>query len=204
MSTTPRQIRITLLGVGILLVAGIVATAAFFSFSSTTSFCTSCHEMNVHKEELAQSPHAKDYDESAIDCADCHLPRGLGPRYLSVKTYLGVKDVFVHFTESPDSIDRRHSQPVARRFVDDASCQACHDDLYKDAKKEKDISEIGKLAHDNYNGKDGKSYRLCVDCHTNMAHLPSFDRRLDINQEFAAKLVAAEQLVAAEEQGGAQ
>lgn len=182
----------------IFVLCGVGVAGAMLSVTSSTRFCLTCHEMKPYQEELAMSPHAKDADGNPIGCADCHLPRGIGPRYLAVKTYSGLKDVYVHFTEAPQSLDRRELQPVARRFVDDASCIRCHEDLYKDAKGKAPISSLGKIAHDSYNGLDGKTYRNCAECHVNIAHLPVFDRRLDINREFANKLAAQGQ------QGGAQ
>lgn len=188
-----RQYRIIALVAGLCLVIGVGAASAIFSMTSSTEFCTSCHEMALYKTELALSPHAKDYDGKPMDCKQCHIPPGFGPRYASVKTYLGVKDLYVHFVDNPQTLDRQALQPAARRFVDDGSCLSCHEDLYKNAKKDGPISTVGKISHDAYRGLDGKTYRSCADCHPNMAHLPVFDRRLDINKEFAAKIAASEQ-----------
>lgn len=197
--TTPvRQYGAIAAVAGFFLIIGVGVTGAMLSITSSTRFCLTCHEMNVHQQELALSPHAKDADGNAIGCSQCHLPRGVGPRYFAVKTYSGLKDVYVHFNEAPQNLDRRALQPVARRFVDDASCMKCHDDLYKDAKNKGPISALGKVAHDSYNGLDGKTYRNCVGCHVNIAHLPVFDRRLDVNKDFAKKIAAQGQ------NGGAQ
>jgi nitrate/TMAO reductase-like tetraheme cytochrome c subunit len=168
-----------------------------FTLRSTSSmeFCSSaCHEMKIYAEELTYSPHAKDADGKPIACAQCHIPAGYGPDYLAVKTYSGLKDVYIHVTEKPDSLNRIALQPVARRFVDDDNCLACHADLYKDAKGEKPVSELGKLAHNAYLGKDGKTKSGCAGCHVNMAHLPEFDRRLDVNKEFAERIEKREAL----------
>ncbi len=163
--------------------------------TSTMSFCSSaCHEMGVYAEEIRYSPHAKDADGKPIACAQCHIPAGFGPAYLAVKTYSGLKDIYVHVTEAPDSLNRVMLQPVARRFVDDANCLKCHADLYKDAKGEKPVSELGKLAHDAYLGKNGQAKSNCAGCHVNMAHLPEFDRRLDVNKKFAERIQKREAL----------
>lgn len=165
-----------------------IAVLSFaMSATSSTTFCLSCHEMESYKDELAFSTHAVDEDGKGIECNQCHLPRGIGPRYLAVKTYSGIKDIYVHFIQQPEELDRKNLQTVARRFVDDASCLKCHEDLYVNAKGDGPISDIGRVSHDAYNGKDGVSYRNCVACHVNIAHLPKFDRRLDINQEFAER-----------------
>lgn len=163
-------------------------TAYSLKATSTVEFCTSCHEMKLHQEELKFSTHAKDKDGKEITCSNCHIPAGYGPRYLSVKIYSGVKDLFVHFTENPESIDRGRQQLVARRFLDDANCLSCHEDLYKDAKGEKEVSKEGRLAHDSYMGKNGQARSNCAGCHINIAHLPEFDRRLHVNKEFAERI----------------
>lgn len=187
MDEKKRNYRAALIG-GIALVALLAVTAFSLKATSTVEFCTSCHEMKVHAEELKYSTHAKDKDGKAIICSDCHIPAGYGPRYLSVKIYSGMKDLYVHFVEQPESVNRAEQQPVARRFLDDANCLRCHEDLYKDAKGEKEVSREGRLAHDAYLGKNGQARSNCAGCHINIAHLPEFDRRLDVNKEFAERI----------------
>ena len=148
--------------------------------------------MLPNAEELKYSANAKDKDGKEITCSDCHIPAGYGPRYLSVKIYSGMKDLFVHFVEQPESVNRAEQQTVARRFVDDANCLRCHEDLYKDAKGENAISALGKISHDAYLGKNGQAKSNCAGCHINMAHLPEFDRRLEVNKEFASRILKQE------------
>ncbi|MDL2316200.1 NapC/NirT family cytochrome c [Desulfovibrio sp. OttesenSCG-928-A18] len=181
------------------ILGGVVVLCAVSAFAlqatSTYEFCSAtCHEMNVHAEELRFSSHAKDKDGKRIDCVQCHIPAGFGPRYFSVKTYSGLKDLYVHFFGDPDNLYRAELQPVARRFIDDANCLACHADLSLDAKGEKPISAIGKLAHDAYQGKNGQARSNCAGCHINLAHLPEFDRRLTVNTEFTSRILHKEAL----------
>lgn len=179
--------RAALIG-GIALAALFAVSAYGLKATSTVEFCTSCHEMKVHAEELKYSTHAKDKDGKDIGCSDCHIPAGYGPRYLSVKIYSGMKDLYVHFVEQPGSVNRAAQQLVARRFLDDANCLRCHEDLYKDAKGEKQISREGQLAHDAYLGKNGQARSNCAGCHINIAHAPEFDRRLEVNKEFVKRI----------------
>jgi nitrate/TMAO reductase-like tetraheme cytochrome c subunit len=144
--------------------------------------------MGVHREELRSSAHARDKDGKEIGCAQCHIPPGFGPRYMAVKTYSGIKDVFVHLVNSPVILDRAALQSAARRFVDDDNCRGCHTDLYRDAKGEKEISDIGGISHDAYLGKNGQAKSNCAGCHVNIAHLPEFDRRLEVNRAFAGRI----------------
>jgi nitrate/TMAO reductase-like tetraheme cytochrome c subunit len=144
--------------------------------------------MAVYRTELGSSAHALDKEGNEIGCARCHIPAGFGPRYMAVKIRSGVKDVFVHLVRAPASLDRAGLQAVARRFADDDNCRACHADLYKDARGEKEISEIGGISHDAYLGKNGQAKSNCAGCHANIAHLPEFDRRLEVNRAFADRI----------------
>ncbi len=170
------------------LVVVIAGAAIPLAQSSTTEFCMSCHEMRRYQDELKKSPHAVDKDKQPIGCQQCHVPNSIGLRYLTVKVVLGFKDIWVHQFGDPENLDRRAMQPVARRFVVDENCLACHQDLTKDARGEKKISPIGELCHQAYLQENGNTKRGCVGCHFNMAHLPEFDRRYFFNQEFAKRL----------------
>jgi nitrate/TMAO reductase-like tetraheme cytochrome c subunit len=187
-----RQYRVALLALGVFVVCcGITGYA--LHVTSSTDFCMSCHEMKPYLKELRFSSHAKDKDGNEIGCGQCHIPLGVGPRFLAVKLYSGVKDVAVHFWSKPDSLNRVHAQEAARRFVDDATCLVCHQDMYKNAKNNAPVSEYGRLAHDAYLGKNGNTKRNCAGCHINLAHLPAFDRWLQINAAFTSRLQQEEE-----------
>ncbi len=165
----------------------LILVSKSFQSTSSTEFCMSCHEMKNYKDELEKSSHAVDKDKKPIQCKHCHIPDELTHKYLATKLLFGIKDMAVHYLGDPENLDRRQMQNFARRFIPDENCLGCHQDLYKDA-KDKKISEIGRLAHDAYSGKNGNTKRNCAGCHFNMAHLPEFDRRFAFNAEFAKKL----------------
>ncbi len=167
--------------------AGAVFVPVSMSKTSRTEYCVSCHEMKRHSEEIKQSKHAVDKDKKPIECAQCHIPNEVGFKYVATKTVLGMKDLFVHYFGDPDRLNRRGMQHIARRFIPDENCLACHQDLYKNTKDQK-ISDIGKLCHEAYLGINGATKRNCAGCHFNMAHLPEFDRRYFFNAEFAQRL----------------
>lgn len=170
-------------------VAGLtVLVSGGVAWTSSTTFCLSCHEMRVHSAELALSSHAKDADGQPIGCADCHIPNANIARMLAAKTWLGVKDVWVHNVEGAENLNRAAMQPVARRFTDDRNCRACHQDLMRNAKNDGPNSLEGQLSHANYLGENGQSRSGCVGCHINLAHLPPFDARIPSNAKFAARL----------------
>lgn len=175
---------------GLIVLAVILVGGVAFAFQATSSneFCISCHEMKRHLTELEKSPHAVDKDKKPIKCVQCHLPYDVGPTYVVVKTYLGVKDVLVHnFGDPENDFYRAELQVSARKFIDDKACRSCHEDLMKTT-KDKPISLEGKLAHEAYLGKNGCTDKGCADCHHNMAHLPDFDRRYTVNAKFSANL----------------
>ena len=82
----------------VLVVLVLAGTAIGVHVTSSTSFCLSCHEMRVHQQELALSPHAQDARGNAIECVQCHIPSTNIVRMLSAKTWLGTKDLWVHAT----------------------------------------------------------------------------------------------------------
>jgi nitrate/TMAO reductase-like tetraheme cytochrome c subunit len=173
---------------GAVVAACIAVVSAGVKFTSTTEFCLSCHEMRVYQDELKLSSHAKDADGKEISCSQCHIPAGNVVRMLGAKTWMGLLDLWVHTVEGGEDLDRAAMQPVARRFTDDANCLACHEDLGQNAKKDGPVSHEGRLAHDNYLGKNGQARSGCVGCHQNLAHLPVFDERIPQNQTFAQKI----------------
>lgn len=168
----------------------VILTASGYGLRVTSSqqFCLSCHEMSPQAEEIRYSSHALNAEKQPITCAECHLPAAFGPRFVAVKIYSGLKDLAMHFFLPDDGLRRAALQPTARRFMDDGNCLRCHADLYKKADGKESVSELGRLAHDSYLGKNGQAGSNCAGCHINLAHLPQFDRRLDVNTKFASRL----------------
>lgn len=182
----PRK-RVWIIGC-VIFVACAALAGGGVAYTSSTDFCLSCHEMRVYQEEMRFSSHAKDAQGQAIGCRQCHIPSGNIARMLGAKAWLGIRDVWVHSVDGGDDLNRAAMQPVARRFTDDANCRACHQNLTKNAKNDGPVSEEGRLAHENYEGKNGQSRSGCVGCHRNLAHLPVFDERIPANHTFAQKI----------------
>lgn len=184
----PLKYLFILLGAAVIILLMSIAMAR----TSTTDYCTSCHEMEKYKAELEKSSHAVDKDKNPIQCRQCHIPNSIGPKYLTVKSFFGIKDLVVHNFGNTENLDRRKMQAFARRFIPDENCLGCHNDLNKDKKGNK-ISEIGRLCHEAYQKKNGTTKQGCAGCHYNMAHLPKFDRRFFFNEEFAKRLPLQEE-----------
>ena len=165
----------------------IVLISVTMARTSSMDFCLSCHEMERYKTELEKSSHAVDEDKKAMECRQCHIPNQFGLKYLTVKTVSGLRDMWVHNFGDPKNLDRRALQDTARRFIVDDNCRHCHQDLFKTVKHEP-LSEIGRLSHEAYLGRNGNTKRGCAGCHFNMAHLPDFDRRYTFNAQFSQNL----------------
>jgi len=148
--------------------------------------CKRCHDVAEYERELKASPHAVDKDKKPISCEQCHHSH-----FNSLTSYYARDEYYDKKIFPPGTFDRRKMQETARKTMQAEKCQACHKDLYKNAKGEP-ISEIGKLCHDAYLGKNGETRRTCAGCHINIAHLPPFDRKQPYNAEFAKKLAEME------------
>jgi len=144
--------------------------------------CKRCHDVKMYQFELKNSVHAFDKDKKEITCDQCHHFH-----YSPLTSYYARDEYYDKKIFEPGTFDRRKIQANARNSIKAEKCQACHKDLYKNTKDEP-ISEIGRLSHDAFLGKNGETRRTCAGCHINTAHLPEFDRYLQVNAEFAKKI----------------
>ncbi len=147
--------------------------------------CKRCHDIKEYLLELSASPHAVDSKGKKITCDQCHTMH-----FKPITNYYARADYQGKKIFKPEDFDRRIMQKNARGAIPPAKCQACHKDLYKNAKGDGPISGIGRLCHDAYMGKNGATHRKCAGCHINIAHLPPFDRDAPYRADFAKKLAA--------------
>jgi len=145
--------------------------------------CKRCHDVKMYQFELQNSVHAFDKDKKVISCEQCH-----NFHFSPLTSYYARDEYYDKKIFEPGSFDRRKMQANARKAIQAEKCQACHKDLFKNTKGEP-ISEIGRLSHDAFLGKNGETRRTCAGCHINIAHLPEFDRYLQVNAEFAQKIM---------------
>ncbi len=145
--------------------------------------CKRCHDVAMYERELKASPHAVDKDNKPITCDQCHHFH-----FNPLTSYYARDEYYDKKIFPPGAFDRREMQVTARKSMKAEKCQACHKDLYKNVKGEP-ISEIGRLCHDAFLGKNGETRRTCTGCHLNIAHLPPFDRDRPFNAVFAKKLM---------------
>jgi len=134
-------------------------------YSSTTSFCMSCHEMRVVGEQGWMF--GKHYDNPSgvvAECRDCHIPPGL-VAHLWVNARCGTKNLWVHFfgQSDPMKIDWEEMAKSARNNIKDASCLRCHANLEPSG-----TTIEARSAHRKY--KQQRGTRRCLDCHRGQFH----------------------------------
>lgn len=158
--------RILLLAAGFLIGLGFfLLSAGAFSYSSSTDFCISCHEMRIVAEQgWMHSPHFKNPHGVVAQCSDCHIP----PQLLSMiwtKTRDGLKDVLIHtFGESdPYKMDWDELSVSVREKISDSSCMRCHSNLTPPGASMKTLK-----AHREYLRMEIK--KRCLDCHRDSFH----------------------------------
>jgi len=139
----------------VLAVVGIAGGVAGSAYTSTSSFCTSCHEMSTRYVSWTRSTH------NNVECMDCHSGVGLGG-YINAKIG-GARQMVQHYFGEIGNI---------QAVVEDPVCMKCHffskspsfnadpafhaDPLY--------VADQLHLAH----FKDEES--TCTACHSGMVH----------------------------------
>jgi len=131
--------------VGGVIVILIVAAFITAHFTSRSSFCNSCHEMNPYYASWQASTH------KTAQCRDCHIPPGIVPY---IETKLGsFREIYVHLSGNPKA-------PLAvTREIPNASCFRCHTNPPADPSLPNVI-----FAHKTHSGIN------CISCHVRLVH----------------------------------
>jgi len=131
--------------VGGLIVLLIIAAFVTAHFTSASSFCDTCHEMDKYYATWQTSEHA------TAECRDCHIPPGAVPY---IETKLGsFREIYIHFWGDPDA-------PLAvTREIPNESCFRCHDDPPADPS----LLTV-TFSHDSH--RDA----YCITCHVRLVH----------------------------------
>ncbi|MBK1721976.1 NapC/NirT family cytochrome c [Thiocystis violacea] len=164
--------RISLTFAGLLFAAGILFVWGIdFAIRSTNTleFCTSCHTMQTNFEEYQASLHFKNPSGVKATCADCHVPKPLGPKLLT--KLIAAKDVYheiVGTIDTPEKFEARrwHLANMVwdrMRANDSRECRSCHD--FDDM----DLSEQGRSARSRHAAARDKG-QTCIDCHRGVVH----------------------------------
>jgi nitrate/TMAO reductase-like tetraheme cytochrome c subunit len=164
-------------GVGLLLSAVVVAIVVglgwgVMAYTSTPSFCNSCHVMNTRYVSWHRSPHM-----AAATCIECHAEPGWGGE---LKAHLnGARYLVVMLTGEM-------SGPLIQAEVSDATCLHCHlpAQLPESVRNHRILHAKhmdrgvrcvachGGLVHGTlYGGQARPAMTLCVDCHAQRSPL---------------------------------
>jgi nitrate/TMAO reductase-like tetraheme cytochrome c subunit len=135
---------IALIVVAAVIVVVVVAAFVTAHYTSRSSFCDSCHEMDPYYASWQMSSH------SLAECRDCHIPPGFIP-YVETKLF-SFREIWVHITNNAEP-------PLAvTREIPNASCLRCH-------RTPKTI-ELGNASFSH----DVHQDQLCMKCHVRLVH----------------------------------
>ena len=82
----------------------MIGLNAFFAYTNTNEFCTSCHSMRINYEEYKNTLHYKNSVGIKATCADCHVPKEFFPK-LYAKIY-AAKDVWHEILGTVDTKEK--------------------------------------------------------------------------------------------------
>lgn len=154
-------------------ILGLIAWGGFNSFieyTNTTEFCISCHEMeNTVYREFTESVHYTNPAGVRVGCADCHVPRPLGPKMW--RKLLAGKDIYhtlMGTIDTPEKFEARRMHLAENVWktletTDSRECRNCHSFQAMDFEHQsRRAQEKMKVAM-----QKGKS---CIECHKGIAH----------------------------------
>jgi cytochrome c-type protein NapC/trimethylamine-N-oxide reductase cytochrome c-type subunit TorC len=170
-STTDRPFWKKAIKPAVLIIIGIIIAFPIFSITyytmartSTPEFCASCHEIQFAYNTWKTSTHVNNAQGFVADCMDCHLP---APQdtfdFFYAKTFHGIKDVIVHFTQ--DEYDHQKNREKAYASFKNDQCMKCHRNLLYIPDK-----RGAMLAHKTVLWPRPGYEKKCVDCHRNLVH----------------------------------
>ena len=160
----------TLLGViaGLLIALG---AEEMDRFTSTDTFCTSCHAMQVYiadSETYKSSVHQTTASGVRAGCADCHIPKGL---VLATYTHAvnGISDIWGEISRDYDNPEvwnaekTRLADAVREWFRDNDSitCRECHEEASIKPARQRGQNQHREALEANM---------TCIDCHYNLVH----------------------------------
>ena len=142
-----RRLRLAGIIVGGIIIVLAIASFATAEYTSRSSFCNSCHEMNPYYDSWQASVH------TSAECRDCHIPPGF-IAYVKTKLF-SLREVWVHVTGQPEA-------PLAvTREIPDANCLDCHPDPGEISPAAPATVGFSHQIHEDRN---------CIGCHIRVVH----------------------------------
>lgn len=151
---------------------GIIFATGFdfaLGHTNTTEFCTSCHTMQTPFNELKETTHHNNYSGVRVGCADCHVPKQLGPKLWA--KVMAAKDVYHQMLgtiDTPEKYEARRwhmAQAVWKKMeaTDSRECRNCHS---FDAMALEEQDRTARKKHE----KAKEQGTTCIECHKGIAH----------------------------------
>jgi len=141
----------------------IIAGSVTVESTSSSKFCSSCHEMQPEYQTWQESSH------SDIECKECHIGSGV-TSYAKAKVN-GIKQVYLHTTNN-------YSAPIQMpKDIPNSTCEKCHDMKNRSVTPEGDII----IPHDKHLAKDIK----CTQCHSGVVHGDISDRNVTFKSDYS-------------------
>jgi formylglycine-generating enzyme required for sulfatase activity len=148
--------------------AGITVALAGHSllkYTSTNTFCESCHVHPHATLSWKQGPHFDTKSGLVAQCADCHLPPPDSSGFLIAKVNAGARDVYGTLFKDAAKINwtEKARREEAVNHVFKSACLHCHQNLFP-----RDLSKKGEDAHLHYTQKAAQLH--CLNCHLEVGH----------------------------------
>lgn len=137
---------------------------AAIRYTSTDSYCMSCHIHPGSEMSWKLSTHYNNNSGVIVHCTECHLP----PEhhgYLFAKAKTGMKDLYSYYFKDSTKInwEKKKLLEYAKGIVYEKSCLKCHGNLFP-----VNLSVNGGNAHLSYTTSTEKL--SCLNCHLNVGH----------------------------------
>ena len=152
---------------------GMAGFVTSIEWTNRTEFCVSCHGMVQNYNEYKESIHYLNRTGAHAQCADCHVPKALGPKL--VRKIFAVNDIIAEIKGTLDTPEKLEAmRPILAERVwkymaesDSRECRNCHSyDSMSTVKQ----TTTARRKHPEA-ALEGKT---CIACHKGVAHkLPS-------------------------------
>lgn len=140
---------VALIVVASVLVFLVVAAFVTAHYTSRSSFCDTCHEMEPYYNSWQTSSHA------TAECVECHIPPGF-VAYVQTKLF-SFREIWVHTVGSPTS-------PLAvTREIPNDSCFRCHESDSENVPTDVTLGDVS-FSHEAHQDE------FCITCHVRVVH----------------------------------
>jgi len=199
-----RHVLIAVIIGGVSGIVFILFLIEFDHFTSSETFCTGCHSMELAAEPYRESSHYKPASGVRASCGDCHVSEGVIAA--TWDHFIGGKDLFsqVFGPDYDDPVVSALHLPEAAFAARDwfkkngsATCLRCH---VKDA-------IVGNRPGTRQIHLEDAKDKTCIDCHINLVHRKVPHRKTFkrdawnamIEQEFGLQKGMAKKILAEEQ-----